>query len=973
MQAFLQEVAKKVINSGINIQSSVFVFPNKRASLYFRKYLAGISGKASWSPRTFDIENLIGKFTGFKAADPVYLLFELYRTYKNIEITGKTKESSTFDKFYGLGEIILSDFNDVDAYLADVEKLFCVVRDIREIDLVFDYLTDNQKEILRQYWRSFSAENLSNQKQRFLELWNCMTQLYFNFTHKLIAQKTGYNGLIYRYLSDNLEQIFEHQQNRKKYHFIGFNALNAAQEKLFSYLQKNGMAEFHWDVDNYYIENEHQEAGLFLRKNIQKFEPKAFRNSLEKNIGKNPARIELIAIPQSIGQAKILPKILAEHPEFKEDETAIVLADEKMLFPVLHALPESIEHLNVTMGYPLNDSPLYPFIVKYLQLQQQLAAESGRGYYYNHVLALLRHPLLYPFAPEFIQDLITKIEGQNRVYIPANWFENLPNRILNHLFSQAFDTFTLITNLMEILYELYVFNNERNPENSLLLREFIYHVYLKMKRLREMLSEGAGISSEIITLETTSRLIIKNLKNESIPFSGEAAEGLQILGLMETRNLDFKNLIILGMNEGLFPSVATSPSFISQNLREIYGLPVQKQQDAIFAYIFYRLLQRTDNMVIVYNNITSETDTGEVSRFVQQIRLETDIIIEERILTEEISPSAAKPITINKNADTLKPLFDYIVQNGRSRKKLSASAINTYLDCKLRFYFRYIALISENQEISEEIMPDVLGTLVHYILEQVYKRITDEKAEKSVSSDEISFYENNLDDLLYEAFHQHFRYGDTEKYIFEGNSLIAREIVKKYVLAILAYDKKIAPFTIISLEERNQFSTQIPFSDGENELEARFGGAIDRIDQLKGEYRILDYKTGQAEKEYRSMESLFDRRNLKRPKAVMQTMLYSQMFAEKYPHLAGQLSPVIYNIDQMFNEDFEPGILFKDDKQETTALKGAFLEKQKPEFVELIGSVLSEIFDPEISFDQAEDTGHCTYCPYNQICNRQSS
>ena len=967
MKAFLEEAAE-AISQQFDYKSNIcLVFPNKRAKIYFNRYYGRLMGKASWAIKGFTIEELVQQLTHIKQVDKLGLLFDLYESFELVKKRNGEKAVS-FDQFYSLGEVLLADFNDIDSYLADCENVFTNVSDLQEIDLIFEAFEEEQKTLLQEFWSAFSANNRSKEKERLLQLWQMIPELYADFTKKLLAKKEAYQGLIYKQLW-LLCQSKELQLKYDQYLFLGFNALNKAQINFLEYLQKLGKAGFYWDTDQYYQMDKKQEAGLFLQQNMRRF-PNA-KGFAVPNLLNNPnKKVELINAPLEVGQAKLLPQLL-ERTEFSADgysDTVVVLGNEHSLFPVMHSLPPSIDQLNITMGYPFKDTPLYAFLIQYMSMQKAAYHTPKYEFYHKDVLAILKHPLVLDYDEKASADLVKYIVTGSIVYVE-------PKQLIQgggELFQLIFEPLgrkgtSLLTSLSNILYELYAFTKKRyqNVTNTI-EDEYIFNAYLEIKRLTEVIDK----KSDLLSVDMIHKLVKQALTAKTIPFDGETLSGLQVMGVMETRNLDFKNVILLDCNEGCLPKVSTAPSFIPENLRSAFGLPIVKFQDAIFAYVFYRLLQRAENVVMIYNNIVGDSNGGELSRFVQQLQSESLLNITKSEFTEILNTKAFPKIEIAKS-DAVKSLIArYVHRDGApARKRFSASALNAYLDCRLKFYFNYIAELEEVEEVEEKLGPAGFGTIMHKALEEIYQDIKKRKENPIVEREDLKqLTDEKIEAYIDESFKEYYEDRSQKEFEYQGSQLIIREVLIKHIKQVVQCDMDYAPFEIVALEEFRGYEhpMELDLADGQKQTVIVWA-VIDRIDRKAGLNRIIDYKTGKIDKEFASIVSLMDRNDEKRNEKVFQVLFYSFVFQKLKK--TSNIAPGFYNIRDMYSDNFSPEVVIKVEK-EKKKVYGALYDELILEFEKELKGLLEEIFNPEVPFDQTPEVEKCEWCKFKQICSR---
>jgi len=957
MDTFLQHVATDLYSRyGDKISDQCIVFPNRRASLYFKKYLSELTDKPIWSPATTTINELMQEISGLTIADNIKLLFELYRIYKQVK---KTEES--FDDFYFWGEMMLNDFDDIDKYLVNPEDLFKNLKSLKSIQDQFNYLSDEQIEAIKQFWKSFDLEKQSTHQEDFISIWNVLLDIYKQFNKKLTEQGIAYEGMIYQFAANKIKGSDQIELPYAKYVFIGFNALNNCEKKLFDHLQNNSLADFYWDYDESYINNEDHEAGFFLRENIKQFkQPLSFSNkgifkslSQEKNI-------EIISVPTDIGQAKVITQALREgtqnHTE-SPNKTAIVLADEDLLIPTLHSIPDTIDKINVTMGYPVSNTPIYSLLEHIIDLQKNAKeTKSGITFYHKNVLAILSHQYVNTQFEKEADELLRFIKKNNRIVISRDELSTC--EFFKVIFTKINTYLELSEYILNILHQIYNSLKKLGDENTIhtssLEKEYIYHIYLSINRVKDVLHE----QKIEVRMETYIRLIRKIIRNLRVPFTGEPLSGLQIMGILETRLLDFENLFITSLNEGVLPKTEAALSFIPYNLRRGFGLPTIEHQDAIYGYYFYRLIQRAKSITLIYNSSADGMQTGEMSRFLYQLKFESEYEIQEKSLRYDIHITQAKELTIEKTDEIVKKLGKYLSSTGGT-KYLSPSGLSTYLRCKLQFYFRYIAELREQVEITEEIDAPLFGNILHESMDYLYKDLVN----KEVSSELINDFKKNkakISDAIDHAFKK--EYFKSGKVSYSGKNIIIREVIEKYIYQILKIDENIAPFRILSLEDTYQI--EIPITTNGTFETVKLGGKIDRVDEHNNIIRIIDYKTGSDKLEFKNIESLFSESKKDQNSAVFQTFLYAKFYNDlKKPNQT--ITPGVYSVRKIYDKNFDHRIYHKESKSFI-----ADYNSVSEDYLENLNKLVSDIYNPDISFSQTEETRNCDYCEFRKICHR---
>lgn len=969
MKGFLKQVASHLFeNHHDNISQLTLVFPNRRGGLFFINYLNSLVKLPLISPRIITINELFSSLSPLFVPDRLSLIFRLFKVYKE-----STRSTELFDDFYYWGEMLISDFDQVDKYLVNARDLFTNVTELKEIDTRFSTLHDDERERLGNFWKTLSDKEKTPNQQEFIRLWEDLIGVYEKLKASLAGEGLAYEGMLYRGV---IEQTLKESSTLfadKHYVFIGFNALNRCEEELFDYLRDQGKASFYWDFDNYYLEDMTQEAGYFLRKNLTRYPHSGYMPDCNSLLN-NPKEIKIVNIASQVGQAQVAgAELLSQFDgELNFDETAVVLCDEELLLPVLNALPENIAKVNVTMGYPLKMTPVFSLITQLIDLQKNVRKSSvGEISFYNRdVLRVLSHQLVIDFDPVACKKLIDGTLSNNAVYLTKHELGEIP--IFRHIFDAPQNIIELSDYFLAILKTIFLhwhqkntadliaFNEKAIDERTVIYSEYLYQSWLVVNKLKDILINGGLTvfeSDNFLSKEMFFRFLLQYLSGVTIPFEGEPLEGLQIMGILETRTLDFKNLIVLSMNDGIMPKVSSSGSFIPYNLRRVFGLPTIEEQNAMYAYYFYRLLQRTENVTFVYDSGAGGLFTGEKSRYLYQLQLESSFPISERNMVFNVENISVQPIAVAKEAKVMTNLNDYL----SGKKPLSPSAIDKYLTCPLQFYFRYSAALDEPDEISEEVDAAIFGLLFHHAMENIYRPFLG----KVVDHEDINSIIQNQE-LISETIHNSFRavyfmgMEPDEKLSLTGRNWLIFEVVKKYVNQVLNVDRSRAPFKVAGLEK--QIKTTIQLSEsGQNVL---IGGTIDRVDMINGNLYVIDYKTGRSELSFPVLSTLFDKENKNRNKAAFQTLVYSSLLHKNQPEITA-IYPGIYPLRGIFEEDFDPSVRSKESGNQPVEYIAI-----SDQFETYFEQLLEELFNTEIPFTQTTNVEHCKYCAYRQICRK---
>lgn len=952
MKPFLSQVAELFYNQEKkNIHQLAFVFPNHRAGLFFKRYLAQIVGEPIFSPTILTINELLIKLSGLQSADHIGMLFKLYSIFRSInKNNGETDES--FDDFLFWGDMLLNDFNDVDKYLVNAKSLFTNVTNLRQIKDDFSYLSEEQLRAIQTFWESFNIGKDTDAEKKFLQLWEILYDVYSEFRSQLLVEGKGYEGMIFRSVVDKIKNDENLDLPYNKIVFIGLNALSLSEEKFLEALQKMGKADFYWDYDSPYVNDENNKASFFAKRNKEKFP--SLHELPQEELPREP-KIETIGIPSSIGQAKLLPELLKSLCESEGDKekeafrTAIVLPDEHLLIPVLNSIPQDIKHINVTMGYPLSSTPIASLMNTILTMQKNIILQDGKPmFYHRDVLPILNHRDISQALPELTSNLVSHIIKFNRVRIGAEELKG--DTLLEKIFSPISDAAELSDYLIDILEAVSALNKE-----NLLEEEFIFSYYKTVNRMREVM-KNANI---MMTVDTYRRLLERMAALVSIPFLGEPLSGLQIMGVLETRALDFDRVIILSMNEGFFPMHKPTSTFVPYNLRKGFDLPTYEHQDSVWAYHFYRLIHRASQISIVYDTRTEGVNRGEKSRYINQLQFDYQTSMTQKLVTYNVCLSNANKIAVEKDEKVLAQLYEYIYDGNEGGKALSASAINTYITCPLQFYFANVKNFNDADEVSERIEADVFGTIFHEVMRKLY----DPYCGRIVPADVIDRMmkdETGLTFVIEQAFStKYFNFDKLEKpRQLTGENYLCGELVRRYVKKFLEFDKTLPLLKYVASEF--PIHDKLTLSDGRF---VRIKGVIDRIDEVDGQLRIIDYKTGSDKADFKQIEDFFNatKSYSERPHAIMQVFLYAWLYGQK--NTGRSISPGIYSVRDVFKSSFNP--IVRANSEEVTDHR-PFLEQ----FIAALTACLDEIFDPNRPFVQTDLAANCNYCQFKDICGR---
>jgi len=951
MEAFLSLVARDLIQrNGINLAESIVVFPSRRARLFFNISLYKEAQVPIWAPRYFSIEELFEEKSALRKADQIQLIGELYKAYVHIfNSHSEIQTEETLDEFYYFGEILLADFDEVDKNQVNAKDLFQNLKDLDILKDDFSHLSSNQQEALNRFGALF--EKSSPLKESFLSVWNILGEVYSEFKKNLLGKGIAYPGMIIRDVIENHLLEF----TNKQYVFAGFNVLNKSEEKLFGALKDKSL--FYWDYDNYYLE---QEAGRFIRQNILKFGSALNAQKADLFLSQ-PKEITFMASTSENGQSgAILPWIssLKKNNQFVEPDSAIVLCNESILPAVMHSIPSDlVGNVNITMGFPIGQTPVASFLYALMDLQTKGLAGSGK-FHHKQVLNVLRNPavrLLFPESYEKEKEII-----ENNIFFPD--LSLLQDSELFCRTSNSIELASYLLNQIEKLGKLYQRPDFEDVYDGL-YQESIFRAYQVVNRLYGLLSQDKWKLEK----QTFLRLLKSLLASTQVPFHGEPVKGLQVMGVLETRSLDFKNVLMLSVNEGFMPASTNENTFIPQFLREHFGMDTIEHQDSVYSYYFYRLLQRAEKITLVYNTAKTGIAKSEMSRFLLQLLVDQRLTVRRFILQSPIKPLKSEPIRIEKTEEImglLKSLFDY--QTNPEAKPLTPSYINTFIDCPLRFYLQRIKGYRVEEEFSEELDSSVFGTIFHHASELLYReigRIGNEKNFKPfpVRAQDLEFYLEPAQDYLIRRFvskafdEDYFKGQIIDESKYNGEQLINFQVICEMLKRMIRFDAQHTPFIISGLEWKGYE----PFDLFDAGVRIKIGGIIDRLEEKNGNVCILDYKTGGRAKSIKFLEELFEMKE-NRAAHIFQTFVYAsvQCRMTKNPVI-----PELLYIQEIAKEDYSPVIQYAGSPVED-------FHELNPDFETLLTNKLNELFNPEIPFSQTSATGNCKYCDFKEMCNR---
>lgn len=1001
MQTYIQHLAADLLyRFGTDLSHVAIVFPNKRASLFLNHELArqahAVSGgQPLWSPSYITISDLFRRHSALTVADEILLVCRLYDVFT--ASTGFSAE--TLDHFYNWGRLLLADFDDLDKNMAEAEQVFQLVTDLHQLDNA-DYLTDSQRQTLRQFFGSFADNPTSQMQEKFRQLWSRLLEIYTTFREQLRADGLAYEGMLYRDVADDMSIEFEHDT----YCFVGFNMLQKVEQRLFSRLQampdaagsSQPRALFYWDYDAYYLNDRH-EAGHFIKQYLSLY-PDAMRrryaelngegvdeNAQPQNLiaSKTDSNITYVSAKTETQQARYVHDWLLEKDRWRAGaRTAIVLCDEMLLQTVIRSLPEQVDKVNITTGFPLRQTPIFTLVQQLIELQTQGLVVGTRRFRLRYVRNILCHPYIQhamPQAAELDRHLLTRgdtypdaqtlgvTDTMQLIFSPVDEVP-LPD-ICDGQDGLPEQNIRLCTWLLEILR--IIASDQTLPA---LDSEAVFRMYQIVQRL-QTLSVTIPLRIDIVTLR---RLLVQIVDSTTVPYHGEPIEGIQIMGVLETRCLDFEHILLLSCNEGNMPKGVDDASFIPHSVRKAYGMTTVEHKVGIYSYYFHRLLQRATDVTLAYNTSTQGTNAGEMSRFMLQLMVESGLNISRYALSAGESVSHTQPTTIEKNPGVLAQLEQLLERpNG-----FSPTAFSTYLRCPAAFYYKYVAGIREpDDDLSGEIDGKAFGTIFHRAAEYIYQRIQD--SQHVVHAKEIAGIrskEKTLMSYVDAAFRKEVfnLEPDDHSYAppYNGLQIINRRVIQRLLGNMLAYDMRYTPFTISGTECRVMDTIQIDISGQQREV--KISGYIDRLDMTPirregdngaggGKYiRIIDYKTGNSlPKAPKTVAEIFDPANIRHHSDYyLQTFLYALIVSRSALHNPDKLpvSPQLLFVQKAGGKDYSACL-------EIDGKPVYDIADYADEYLANLRRLIEEIFDPETPFMPVADDSICRHCVFWHICN----
>jgi hypothetical protein len=911
-------------------------------------------GNPLWAPQYTTIEELFESRSAYRKADMLLLTGDLYQAYLAVRnAKSEIPSTETLDEFFFFGEILLNDFDDIDKNLINARALFSNLKDLDRLKDDFSHLSDAQVENINRHFGKIFKED-TPLKTAFWSVWNILGEVYSAFREKLKERKMAYPGMLMRDVIENETIEFP----GKQYVFAGFNILNQCEQNLFKRLKNKSL--FYWDYDVYYLNHE---AGRHIAENIRRFGDSLAPTEFNSFLGKEK-KITFMASSSESGQTGVIPSwidSLNHSPDYTAPDSAIVLCNEEILPVVMHAIsPEKIENVNITMGFPIMQTPIAVFLQIWAELQTKGLVKPN-AFHYKQVLPALRHPYTQTIFPEAGE--IEKTISRNNIFFPDS-------RLLNNdlLFRHTGNAADLAGYLLKLVESLGKAGKDEASYRDIydgLYQESIFRAYQVLNRLYGLLSSGEW------TLEkpTFLRLLRRLLSATQVPFHGEPVKGLQIMGLLETRTLDFKNLLILSVNEGFMPGSNSENTFIPQFLRSHLGLNTIDRQDSIYAYHFYRLLQRAEKITLVYNTDKTQTGKAEMSRFLLQMLVDPCLNIRGYTLLSTIKPMAVQPIEVAKTDEIIRLIKEkYDFNTNPEAKPLTPSSLNTFIDCPIRFYLEKIKGYEAPDELSDELDSSVFGTIFHRSAEFLYREILGIRGEMTVSpfvvqKECLDVYlqpeaEFRIRKLVSKAFEEvYFKGKPVDETQYNGEQLINFRVICKMLHRLITFDRRRAPFVMLGLEQKIYDFIELPDAS----VKLKVGGIIDRLEEHNGKLLIVDYKTGSSGKTYKTLEDLVTEKD-RRAGHIFQTFVYASVLIRKKMFDLPVVPALLYMQDAN-RENFSPIVEYG--KEPIEDFRNLY-----EEFEELYIHKISGLFNRDIPFSQTSIANNCIYCKFRELCKR---
>lgn len=943
MTKFLEKVAKELLLlTKDELRDALVILPNRRAKLYLTKHIANHVNEPIWSPEIIAINDFVYNNLKITETDNIELTLKLYEVHKKLD----SKNAQSLDQFTTWAELLLSDFNEIDLFLVSAKRLFTYLKDAKEIA----------------QW-DLEPSQLTEQERSYLEFYASLENYYNEFNKLLLANDTAYQGMAYRLMSEKADKL---ELDYSHIYIAGFNSLSPSEELIFKKIRENNNTKIFWDIDKYYFENKSHEAGISLRREL-KNEDISKVNFIGNYLSSSAKKIDIYGIEGNLAQVKFASQLIENQlkdSNLKLEDTAIVLANEELMIPMINSIPESVEKFNLTMSYPLRLHPSYDLVISILDLFKSYNFDSKEQkdltIYYKYFLSFIQHPYIKEFLDakngETSSSIIYNINKDNisKILINNEFINKLgkPSNELLLLFNTLKGVNNNVNSVLDITISIFELmenqDSDSKPENA-----YFNHFIEIFTNLKDLLREVDYIQK----LSTLSRWVQNTMNQSPIPFSGEPLAGLQVMGMLETRTLDFKNLIILSVNEGILPKTKPYQSFILFDIKKEFNMPLPSENDAIMAYHFYRLLQRADNVSLIYNISPGQIQGNEMSRFIKQIELEMPLInpkvkiSHQKVQFKFQSEDKVQDTTIKKSPLIMEKIKDYAKNKG-----FSPSSLNNFKKCSYFFYLQKIVGLKTDEILEEHMAYNTQGTIIHETLEDFYKKFLN----KNITAEDLEVSKDKILNIFNNKISEEFENLNTKT----GRGLITKKILEQYIKNYINNEIKYLERNechVLGLEEK--LSKEIVFNIDNEAISVNFGGSADRIDKNKNTVRIVDYKTGKVEPRDLSIiihqgfdqwEYMFTDKYDK----AFQLMMYAWMYWDKKPEG--------YNIQSGIsalknNGEYYPLELYKE---------YSISEENISKFEEDLKLLIEKLFDKEIPFKQRENDRICNNCEFKEVCGR---
>lgn len=949
MMRFLERTALNMkLNHGNDLKDMLILVPNKRTGLFLEKELIAIFPQPFMLPKIQPIEEFINEYSKYAEIDLLELNLKLYRIFNR-----KLPIYETFDQFYFWGEMLIRDFNDLDKNLVNAKEIFQLMKDEKEIDKQFQYLQPEQIDVIKRFWSSFNPPDYRGNQQTFIDTWNILYPVYDQLGNELRAEQKAYPGMMFKEVAEGVSAT-KIQIPFSTICTVGFHILSKSEELVFDHLKKNKQGKFFWDVDEYYLStgnNRRQhEAGKFLKHYVNRYP-----NSIEpSNFIESSPEIHFVSCTKNNGQIFSMKNIFENNQIAYDKKTAIVMPDESMLIPVLQAMTRENEPINVTLGYNLKNAGITGIIDSWLDVFKY---KKGQKYFYKPIIKLLNNAYIKTIIPEETDRFENYVVQNNLIYIFDDDLTDFPE-ISNLVRMDSSNTQGALKNIRKLVERIYYhfFDIESKNGTQIFETEVLFQALKAINKLEDAVSQN----ELSIQPETLKKLLNKYLQSVSVNFSGEPVTGLQIMGLLESRNLDFENVFILNANEGILPASITTGSYIPYHLRLGFGLPTYSNNDSMYAYYIYRLLHQAKNVYFLYNNVSDELSRAEPSRYMVQLELESGLKCNHIQQKIHFTTPQYAPIVVEKTSEIFKELERYY--HPEQNSVLTPSALNVYLDCRLKFYFRYIVNLHEPDTLADEIDPATFGNLLHNTMQNIYSLFIERESKDILTTEDMDSLYALLDEAIGHAMKTEFSPANHSRPLeLVGDNFIIQQILRQYALNILKLDGQQLPRKVPLMEEKYSFI----YKHKEN---IRLGGRIDRIDELAEVVRVIDYKTGKTENknEFKDILQLFSRDNKNRKEYIFQIFLYSFLL-QQYVYPNKDVIPELLFVRESYQQDFESAVYYKPEKiKQRVHSMIPFMESFKIE----LDKLLDDFLDPHIPYSQTDNHKKCENCPYAGICGR---